>query len=241
MPIDDYLGKLEGVISDSKIIRPASNILNPESFIILEGRPHGLYSYPDLLVSMERSHLGRNWVETHKALRGEDSFMLNLRQYLDFLKLLNSDKVYDGNGDRLDYDKRIELLVPIFKGGLIPMGEYLDAFFNVNPTNESLIINYDHRISAESLHPLCSQVLGKSTDNNKIMGVNIDEWLNEFSQNLRINSKIFIENAKYLAPKGIHSTVAGFVGAPDEVCLDCNYDPKGHYLVYGVRQVKIKE
>ena len=241
MPIDNYLDKLEGVRSDSRIIRSGSNILNPESYIILEGKSHERYSYPDLLVSMQRSLLGDSWIEAHTTLHKEDSLMLNLIQYLDFLNLLKSDKVYDGNGDRLDYDKRIELLVPIFKGGLIPMGEYLDAFFNVNPTNDSLVMMYGHIISNESLNPLCYEVLRKSTDNNKIMGVNIDEWLNEFSQNLRINSKIFIDNAEYLAPKGLQSTVAGFVGAPDEACLDCNYDPHGHYLALGVRQAKIKE
>ena len=46
-----------------KTHNPARNINDPENYLILEERKHGTYEYPDLLVSMERTHKNKNWSE----------------------------------------------------------------------------------------------------------------------------------------------------------------------------------
>jgi len=66
------------------------NILNPEKYIILEGRTHGNYTYSDLLVSMEKSHLGETWNNCYEALQQEGQFMLTIRQFVDFIAINTS-------------------------------------------------------------------------------------------------------------------------------------------------------
>ena len=41
-----------------RIITP-SEITNPQNYLILEGRTHEKYSYPDMLVAKERSHFDK--------------------------------------------------------------------------------------------------------------------------------------------------------------------------------------
>src|SRR3990167_8644695 len=103
MPIDKYLEKLEGSRVSKKILNPLPifSIENTRRYIILEGKLHETYSYPDLLVSMGKSH---------QALYEEDSFMLNLRQYVDFLKLLKNGKAFDENGNLIE-PKILELIL----------------------------------------------------------------------------------------------------------------------------------
>ena len=87
---------LAGTPSSENPPLPAQGVSDPERDIILPGKTHGTYSYPDLLVGMERAHLGTNWGEAHAALHQEGAFMLTVRQYVDFLGLLKSGNVYNG-------------------------------------------------------------------------------------------------------------------------------------------------
>ena len=93
MPIDDYLGKIEGIRSSNRVFRKHTNLSDNdlEDYIILESKSHDSHSYPDLLVSKKRSHLSLHWFDAHKALNQENSFMLNLRQFVDYLGRLNED------------------------------------------------------------------------------------------------------------------------------------------------------
>src|SRR3989344_9495227 len=93
----------------------SSNVSNANIYLILPGRQHGNYEYPDLLVSTDRSHLGRNWNDAYEALRQEDSFMLNPRQFVDFLSLLKSGEAYDGNGRKVNKGKLGSVLDDIVK------------------------------------------------------------------------------------------------------------------------------
>ncbi|MEK6915550.1 MAG: hypothetical protein AABW89_03350 [Nanoarchaeota archaeon] len=98
----------------SKVIQPTTVITDPENWIVLEGRTHGAYSYPDLMVSMHRlgltpqvesvaqalgytvqntardkdgnEYIGNiNWEEALKINASLGNLTLNPRQGLDFL------------------------------------------------------------------------------------------------------------------------------------------------------------
>src|SRR3989344_2629032 len=82
--------------SPMKTPSPARNINDPQNYLILEGRSHGKYSYPDLLVSTERIHQNKDMAQTWESLRKEDSFMLTIRQYVDFLNMIRVGEAYNG-------------------------------------------------------------------------------------------------------------------------------------------------
>jgi hypothetical protein len=95
---------------------PSVNVAEPEKYIILEGRAHGSYAYPDLLVAMEKSHYNHNWNSAKSALHAKGEFMLTPRQFADFLKLLKSGDAYDGKGQKVDSTLTSSILDDIFSG-----------------------------------------------------------------------------------------------------------------------------
>ncbi|MBS3083085.1 hypothetical protein J4454_04040, partial [Candidatus Pacearchaeota archaeon] len=68
------------------------------NYLILEGRAHGSYEYPDTLIAKKRSMQSKKWQEAQDALKAEGKFMPTIRQYADFLNLLKSGNAYDGKG-----------------------------------------------------------------------------------------------------------------------------------------------
>lgn len=72
---------------------------DPSNCLILPGRSHGNYSYPDLLVSKNRTCHDGSYHEITDFLWSESrAFILTCRQAVDFLNLLKSGRAYDGNG-----------------------------------------------------------------------------------------------------------------------------------------------
>src|SRR3989338_7909215 len=106
-----------------------SNIRNAENYVILPGKAHGSYSYPNLVVAVEKTYLNSNWNQTHEALHRENAFMLSIRQYIDFLQMLKSGTVYNGRGTKLASGKVDEILDEILTKRKPWGGEWLDAYF----------------------------------------------------------------------------------------------------------------
>ena len=102
MPIDDALAQLGPSIKYPKI-EPTSTSGN---YILL---PENEY-HKDLLVSKERQYLGKNWYQAHEELAKENSLMLTIRQFVDFLNLLKSGKAYDENKNKIP-DKESQLIL----------------------------------------------------------------------------------------------------------------------------------
>lgn len=143
---------------EPRIITPA-NIQNPEAYLILEGRTHGNYSYPDLLVSMHRLELDNQVKQIAKQLnltvqntakekdgteyigniKWEPAIKLTLslggltlppRQYVDFINLLKSGKAYNGKGDKVDKVNLDNILGEILTVRNPYRAEWLDAKFS---------------------------------------------------------------------------------------------------------------
>src|SRR3989338_2800958 len=134
MPIDDYLSKLQGFSVKPKRVNikiKHTNLEDLDRNIILEGRIHGSYSYPDLLVSLQKCHFGLTWEESQLELLNDNSIMLTIRQYVDFLNLLYSDRAFTGNGKRINNSRAKRIFHNITSANYTFEGEWLDAKFKI--------------------------------------------------------------------------------------------------------------
>ena len=109
----------------------SANIQDPESYVILEGKQHGSYSYPDILVSTGKDYHSQDWNQTQQTLHNNNEFMLTIRQFADFLKLLKSDKVYDGKGKQLPKQQLDQILNEILEVRSPWRSEWLDTDFKL--------------------------------------------------------------------------------------------------------------
>ena len=135
-----------------------TNISNLEDYIFLQGKTHGTYSYPDLLVSKYRlgmspeveqaasefgyslANSGRerhkrdfigniNWEQALKLNLGLGGGTLNPRQFEDFLLLLKSGDALDGTGRKIGRNELDEILDEITTVRSPYRAEWLDADF----------------------------------------------------------------------------------------------------------------
>src|SRR3989344_3534839 len=120
--------------------------MKKNKFIILEGRAHGSYSYPDLLVSMGKYLFNKNSYEQYEALHKKNSFMLHPRMFVDFLSLISSGKSYNGNGKKVSSEKLNFVLGEIINARDPWRTENLDAYFEVK--NRAMNIMY-YKLNAD--------------------------------------------------------------------------------------------
>jgi len=179
---------------------------NLEKCIILEGRTHGSYSYPDLLVDMERTHLGLGYKKvvdrdvdysnqfsqrnhTRRALRDKEEFMLTLRQFVDFLKLLKSgtnvyNNVYNGAGKKLDI-KVVNSVLDDILGVRAPYrGEFFDDGFNERRVEPLIgryaryVVDIDYfKIDTEGNLYSIQEPLKKCLMKDEEQAIYIDSWM----------------------------------------------------------------
>ncbi|MEK6950803.1 MAG: hypothetical protein AABX13_03725 [Nanoarchaeota archaeon] len=147
------------------------------SYLLLPGRSHGKYEYPDTLVSWERlpyknndnndkdqnKNSAKNFDRHrfHEGLHRQHAFALSLRQGIDFLLLLKSpEKLYDGKGNRLPDSRRITLLHELLtQSGTVESEEQLDAYFDIK--EGVLTLQTEHRFNRQGkLEPFYSEEVG---------------------------------------------------------------------------------
>ncbi len=231
---------------EPEIITPDRAIRHPEDYIKLKGKTYGtsiypniftlssvIYSYPPLLVSMKRKHFGLNWYQAHEALHKEDSFMLNIRQYLDLLILLKSGDVYDGIGNKLDQTRLDILLNDMLERRDPYRAEWLDADFKV--IDGVLHINYDHRTINDQLKPQSSKPLGGDC---MMEDCYVEPLISADVQGLPIGKSMGRE-IYYRHPRRNNHSVAKFGASLDEVALVCDATPLDSVAYLGVRVAKI--
>ena len=241
MPIDKYLEKLEGARASNKKFNPLPtfSIENTKSYIILEGRSDGSYSYPDLLVATDRSHCYKDWYEAHESLHKENSFMLNLWQFVDYLRLLRTGKVFNANGNYLDSRKLEVILNVLLKIRNPYRAEWLDAYFKVDPTNNSLTINYDHRTVNGKLVPIHKKEIIKFSVETE--GIDLDSWL---SSSINIHGLPYFSAIKgstyYYTPTRDKDSVARFFANCIDSGLHCSIQPFNFDDFIEVRAAKLK-
>jgi len=211
MPIDDALAQL-----GPSIITSSSG-----NYILLPGNP-------DLLISKEKKHFSKNWHEAHEELAKEDSSMLTIRQFVDFLNLLKLGNVHDENKNKISYEQCNLILDDILTQREPYRTEWLDAKFSINTNSyfSKLCINK----KLERLETCLMQ--------DKTPGIDLDYWLaNANSQGLPLTNN---PDGKlhYWCPK--EGCVARFGADSEWVDLDCYDNPMLSDPELGVRPVKRK-
>lgn len=178
MPIDQYLENLDEDKVRRKFKRKKwksieCHVEDPENYILLEGRKYGNYAYPDILISTRLKYFGQNWIDAHKKLKQEDSFMLTIRQFADFLKLLKLGIAYNGLGNKLEgYElDRIQDQV------LIPeQREWLDASFTITRNKVSYMTLNNKIDPSDNLIPIFSQRLSENI-RRSLRSVDFEQWI----------------------------------------------------------------
>ena len=222
---------------EKEIIIPPTEIQNPEKYLILEGRTHSKYSYPDIGVAVERTHHHKHWYQAHEALHHEGSFMLSLRQFVDFLNLLKSGKAYYASGDKAGTQTLNSILDEILAVRGPWRGEWLDADFKV--INNTLHINYNHKLTNNQLQPQYSEPLEDYLMETKTPGIYLDSWLRDATPQGLPSKKTRSGDIHYWAPASDNNSVAGFDSDGGGAGLCCYRVPSDSDSPIGVRQAKI--
>ncbi len=112
--------------------------LNLEEYVYLPSREHqgGLghqhQSYADMFVSMDVDPLPYTNKEGYSHLAEQGAYMLRMRQFVDFLQVLQSGKALDGRGKRIPQSKLKEIYQTLLKGrnkGRYLHDEWINAQF----------------------------------------------------------------------------------------------------------------
>ena len=222
--------------------QPINAIQNLDRYILLEGRDNGdSCIYPDLLVSMDKSYPRMSWYETHAALSREGSYMLTIRQFVDFLNVLKSGKAFDGKGNllgKIESETLFDEIVARANSG--GRSEWLDAKFSRKGLAQRLYITAHNiqssGISDETTEPL-DNCLRWSRKHGK-SGLAINFWLDSPTLQGMPRNNAPDGDIYYLRPK--NGKVARFSADMDRVIFNCREDPHLLYPGPGVRPVKLK-
>jgi len=128
--------------------------LKLEDYVILPGRNHEDYEYPDTLVGTKLEKVA-NWSEAQLKLGQHGRFLPTIRQYLDFWMMLCEGnglfrKVYLGNGKVATKEDLNRIKAEIIEAGF--RLEPLDARFIVNFEGRTFML-FEHRYRNGLMHP----------------------------------------------------------------------------------------
>ena len=229
----------EPTTEDQLQVTPSnSSMLNPQKYIILPGRQHGTYSYPDMLVEKERTLYGKNWQEAQKALQEDNACMLTIRQFVDLVALLQTGNVLEGTGNKLSRPIVNKILEDIITLQNPWRGEWLDAKFSLKGKflNKKAQITY-HRIEKRKLQPI-TEPLEKCLRENKLPGIDLEYWLKNATVHGLPVQNTPAGNLYYWHPQ--ENCVAWFYAGSIRACLYCDVDPQDSVALLGVRAARVR-
>jgi len=202
-----------------------------KDWIILPANKHGDYSYPDLLVSINKYHYNKDWYKCHSLLHKEGCFMLTIRQFVDFLNLLRSGNAKYADGSSVPRNIQDNLFMWIAEVLYPQTAEWLDAKFGISK------ITY-HKINSDGTYKEVTEPLKDCclTEAN-LPGINLNYWLSNANHqgllrknNLYGNLSDWFPRRGYVAWFNVYSAKAGSVH---------DRDPKKSDWEIGVRRAKI--
>jgi|SRR3989344_6624894 len=217
---------------------PLPEEFHKKNFLLLEGKEHGSYSYPDLLVAKTLSHPGKNWYQSHEALHQEDFQMPTLRQFVDFLNLLESGKAFDGKGQKVSSSELEMILKEITEQRDPWRGEWLDADFK--KVNKVLHINYAHQTLKGKLQPQLSEPLRGCLMEDRTPGIDLNDYLQRATFQGLPPTDVKSGSLYYWKPLNDNNSVARFGAGAGWVSLSCRGDPRNSSSALGVRRAQAK-
>ena len=147
--------------------------MTSSKYVLLPEQDKG-FIHPDLVIAKQRSHCGKSWLETPKAIQ-RLGFMPPIQIFQEYIRLLLSKKpMYGGDGTRISQQERSFLESDLFNPNDW-RAEHLDAYFI--DIIDSRYVRY-HRFNdsaklEEVIEPLDQDTLMKT----KIIGISLNGWL----------------------------------------------------------------
>lgn len=176
-----------------------------------------------LYVARQRTHLGKNWFESHQKLQNSGEKMLTPLEFVEFLK-------YTKQNHKDIYNEITEVRAPW-------RAEWLDAYFKLK--NNKLYINSNHTYQNGNLIPQTSEVLQVNTlMKDKIPGISLEDYLQNPTKQGFPTKKTKSGNLFCWAPMSDDNSVERFDAGIYRANLSCNTNPSGRYSVLGVRAAK---
>ncbi len=212
---------------------PASSQSNNNEYIILEGKKHGNYSYPDLLIPTELSYKNKNWNDTHELLQKNNEYMLTIRQFVDFLNLLKSGNAFYESGKQIPQARLDEVLNDIIEVRDPWRSEWLDAKFS---KKAKLFKNDWAVIYHEITNGKSNEVTASLEDylvEDKIPGIDFDDWLKNANNHGLPKQNIKDGKLYFYHPRD--GAVARFGANSGRADLGCGRDPDSSDSSLGVR------
>ncbi len=207
--------------------------------IILPGRTHEHYSYPDIKVSRGLSYLPINYDDAEERVHARSGLMLTIRQFVDFLNLLRSGKAYDANGKRIGKAELNRIYEGITTSVRNPWhAEHLDARFSLREDTPNLSDRPRLSITYHSIQPNGSlkEVTEPLVDclmEDRLPGISLDDWLKNANSQGLPRPGLKEGDSCYSHPKT--GKVASFVVYLGMAGLGCNGSPQVSGPGYGVR------
>ncbi len=222
-----------------------TSLKNPDKYIFLPARNHGSFSYSDMFVPMDRTHQSKNWRDAHLALYQEGASMPTIRQFVDFVNLLRSGKVHDGNARAVSKTKIDSILDEILTVKNPYRAEWLDADFKVKGktlgvVGGKLYMNYEHHVVNGVITPKRSEEIQGYLAADKTPGIDLDEWLKNAMPSGLPPANIKDGRLYYWQPDWDNNSVAWFVANSDGAFLVCYRVPSGSDGGLGVRACRAK-
>lgn len=167
----------------------------------------------------EKSHFGKNWYEAHEALLEEDSRMLTIPEFVNFLNYLKKNPSYENTQV---YSEITQVRNPW-------RAEWLDAYFEKRKNGFYVLTG--NKTKAKKLETALME--------DQAPGISLDSWLkNPTSQGLP-RPDIAEGDLYYWYPRS--GGVAGFVVGAFRAGLGCRWNPSSRNLDIGVRVAKQRE
>lgn len=222
-------GKLALQSVEEQSLLPEHQVVeDPKNWIILPtNNKVGNSSYPNILVSTERFHSNKNWNECQSLLHNEQEFMLTIRQFIDFIKLLRSGNVKYADGTKLNKRKINKILDEILKVKSPWRAEWLDAKFS--KSEDKLVITY-HKIKDDGVIEEFTEELKDCLILDKTPGIDLNHWLSNSTSWGIPKNNISNGNLYYWYPRD--GAVARFGVNSDRADLNCIWGSSG--LEFGV-------
>ena len=220
-----------------------STIPNREQYIILPTKTHGKYTYPDMLVAMDLTHLGKTWYDTHKLLAAEGNKMLTICQFVDFINLIKTGRAFNGAGKPVD-KRRLDTIIDNIMTVRNPVrAEWFDAKFESRGgfagVGNKMYINYNHTVDAAGNIKLGkTEQLEPYFESDKKPGINAEQWLRDASIYGIPKPNIATGDLYYWHPRNDH--VARFDAYSGGAYLSCDGDPTDSGARLGVRASREK-
>jgi hypothetical protein len=232
---------------------PASvSVPSRGDYIILPGKKHGTYEYPDLLVAKEVSRKNKNWNECWDELARDQALMLTPRQYVDFLNVLRSGNAVDGAGRSIARSELSDIYNEITEVKSPWRSEWLDAWFGVQASqglasklgSKVGIVKTPYTIAYHVIEPNGSlrkvvEHLDDSTlVSDKTPGIKVQDWLANATYQGLPKSDIEGGDLHYWHPRA--DRVARFNANSVGANLGCGRDPADRLGGLGVREARKK-